>query len=152
MMCYTDWMTLVEKDDGRADELWVLTDEDLWLAGKTLKVRFLDDRIPAWPNDGRGHITEEEILKIANEWHQCGVEQGKDVVPEFVPCGADDTADIRVKFIGNYTILIYAYLDLFFLLMKQAHTAIFTTNKDTQFSHVGIICTCSHKCHRYGRV
>ncbi|CAI8044530.1 hypothetical protein GBAR_LOCUS24692 [Geodia barretti] len=99
MMCYTDWMTLVEKDDGRADELWVLTDEDLWLVGKTLKVRFLDDRIPAWPNDGRGHITEEEILKIANEWHQCGVEQGKDVVPEFVPCGADDTADIRVKFI-----------------------------------------------------
>ncbi|CAI8037291.1 hypothetical protein GBAR_LOCUS20843 [Geodia barretti] len=101
MMCYTDWMTLVEKDDGRADELWVLTDEDLWLAGKTLKVSFLDDRIPAWPNDGRGHITEEEILKIANEWHQCGVEQGKDVVPEFVPCGADDIADIRVKFIDN---------------------------------------------------
>ena len=46
-------------------------------------------------------ITEDEILKIANEWHQCGVEQGNDVVPEFVPCGPNDTSDIRVKFIGN---------------------------------------------------
>ncbi|CAI8000685.1 hypothetical protein GBAR_LOCUS3005 [Geodia barretti] len=102
MMCYTDWMTLVEKDDGRADELWVLRDEDLWPAGnKTLKVRFLDKRIPAWPNDRRGYITEEEILMIANEWHQCGVEQGNDVVPEFVSCGADDIADIRVKFIES---------------------------------------------------
>jgi hypothetical protein len=98
MMCYTDWMTLVEKDDGGADELWVIRDEDLWPAGKKLKVRFLDERIPAWPNDRRGHITEEEILEIANEWHQCGV---NDVVPEFVPCGADDTADIRVKFIDS---------------------------------------------------
>ena len=100
-MCYTDWMTLVEKDDSRAAELWVVKGEDLWPARKKLKVRFLKV-IPPWLNEGRrGYITEDEILKIANEWHQCGVEQGNDVVPEFVPCGPNDTSDIRVKFIGN---------------------------------------------------
>ena len=101
MMCYTDWMTLVEKDDGTAAELWVQSDSDLWPARKNLKVRFLDDRIPAWENDRSGWIDQEEILEIANEWHQCGVEQGNDVVPVFVRCGPNDTSDIRVKFIGN---------------------------------------------------
>ena len=97
MMCYTDWMTLVKKDDKNVAELWVLRDEDLWPPKKKLKVRFLDDRIPPWPNDRRGWIDEDEILKIANEWHECG----RDVVPEFVPCGANYTSDIRVKFIGK---------------------------------------------------
>ena len=97
MICYTDWMTLVEKDDENVAELWVLRDEDLWPAGKKLKVRFLDDRIPPWPNDRHGWIDEDQILKTANEWHECG----RDVVPEFVPCGANDTSDIRVKYIGK---------------------------------------------------
>ena len=82
-----------QKDDGKAAEQ---RDKDLWPPGAKLKVRFLD-RIPAWPNDRRGWIDEDQILKIANEWHECG----RDVVPEFVPCGPDDSSDIRVKFIGK---------------------------------------------------
>ena len=112
MMCYTDWMTLVEKDDDNVAELWVQSDKHLWPPKKKLKVRFLDE-IPGWRNERRGWINEDDILKIANEWHDCGVDAGKDVVPEFMPCGPDDTGDIRVRFIGNY------YRTLIFLLIQN---------------------------------
>ena len=101
MMCYTDWMTLVEEDDKNVGELWVQSDGDLWLAGKELKVRFLDDEIPGWRNEKREWINKGDILKIANEWHECGVNAGKDVVPKFVLWEDDDISDITVKFIGR---------------------------------------------------
>lgn len=100
MICFTDWITLSGKNDGKTAKLWSERD-DLWPAGKKLKVRFKDRRIPPWYNDRCHYIHEDEILEIANEWHQCGVNAGKDVVPEFVRCGPDDISDILVKFIGK---------------------------------------------------
>lgn len=95
MMCFTDWETMVEEDDVRVSELWVLTDEDLWPAGKKLKVQFLN-KIKAWRREDGQFISKDDIITIANEWHKCGT-----VVPEFLPCKSGETGDIRVQFIGR---------------------------------------------------
>ena len=103
MTCYTDWITLVEKGDGRAAELWIISNTDLWPQRKKLKVRFLNDILP-WRREDRQFISEVDILRIANEWHQCGVDVKNDLVPEFVPWHQGETSNIRVEFIGKYII------------------------------------------------
>ena len=99
LTCFTDWMQL--EDDVKDDivpEMWVEEKKDLWPKGKKLLVRFLG-QIPAWRKDAKSFISTNDILAVANEWHQCG---GVDVVPEFVPY-KEGTSDIRVQFIGMCT-------------------------------------------------
>ena len=89
------------KENGydRAAELWVKHVHQLWKQGQHLIVHFLDEKVPpTWVNARGGYITEDEILEIANEWHQCGVELGQNVVPKFVKCEGDDVPDIQVKY------------------------------------------------------
>ena len=76
---------------------FVLKKDDLWLGKKELKVRFMSD-IPVWRDENNRLITEDVILKIANEWHQCGL----NVVPKFVECIGGEASDIRVQFIGKH--------------------------------------------------
>jgi hypothetical protein len=104
-MCYTDWMVLASKKESGDAELFVLHKSLCWSPQKKLKVGFLDEITPAWPNGRGDSITRPEILTIANDWYRCGVNAGIDVVPEFVMCGPNDTSDIRVKFIGMLVII-----------------------------------------------
>ena len=103
MTCYTDWITLVEKGDGRAAELWIISNAGLWPQRKKLKVRFMN-KIPAWRREDEQFISKDDILRIANEWYRCGVDIKNDVVPEFVPWHEGETSDIRVEFIGKYVV------------------------------------------------
>ena len=100
MMCYTDWMTLIEKKDySRAAAIWAKCKHDLWAQGQELKVKFpAGDVPPTWKNDSDHYIRKEEILHIANEWHRCGVEAGRDVVPKFVECGFGEIPHIEVVY------------------------------------------------------
>ena len=100
MMCYTDWMALIEKKDySRAAAIWAKCKHDLWPQGQELKVKFpAGDVPPTWKNDSDHYIRKEEILHIANEWHRCGVEAGRDVVPKFVECGFGEIPDIEVEY------------------------------------------------------
>lgn len=71
-------------------------------AKKEIKVRFKNVIPPYWKKALGVHLkNENEILHIANEWHQCGV----NVVPRFIAC-MDDNPDIVVEFGGKENILI----------------------------------------------
>ena len=100
MMCYTDWMILPDQHTGEA-ELWYEREVELWKK-KELKVEFLNmDDIPTFRKEDGDPFSSESVLKIANEWHGAGIEQGCDVVPKFIRYKGDQTgSDIRVTFIG----------------------------------------------------
>ena len=105
-MCHTDWITLFDDDaeDERVVEAFVEDSGHLW-PKKELKVFFMN-KIPPWDNDKDGYISKEEIIGLANEWHDCG----RDVVPKFVKCDDRASSDIRVKFIGMIIIMSIAAL------------------------------------------
>ena len=98
-MCDTDWFSLGDDEDHdpRMAEGFVKFTSDLWRK-KELKVFFMNpDEMPrAWKNFKRDSITREEILQIANEWHDCA----QDVIPKFIECDKKEGSDIRVKYIG----------------------------------------------------
>ena len=77
--------------DVKGDDVMARARMLLWKT-KEIKVRFLNED---------QNISEEEILQIANEWHECNT----DVVPRFVPCNKEDSGDIRIKFIGMHNCL-----------------------------------------------
>ena len=83
-----------------AKKLFVESKKYLWPKGKRLQVKFCS-QIPAWrKDDGSGNcISTDDILAVANEWHQCGVDARVDVVPEFVHY-KQGKSDIRVEFSG----------------------------------------------------
>ena len=113
-MCLTDWMTLQDDDDEEAAELWAADTLFLWNQ-KEINVHFTN-KILAWRNEKGNFISPEEILSIANEWHQCGIDAGKDVVPMFIN---DDSkpSNIRIEFIGKVITLILAIMQLTDLLL-----------------------------------
>ena len=96
-MCYTDWITFFDSndDDEGIAAAFIEDTKHLW-PKKEIQVFFMD-RMPPWENDKDGYISKEEILEIANEWHECG----PDVVPKFVECTAKELSDIRVTFKGK---------------------------------------------------
>ena len=55
------------------------------------------NEIPRWRNEKGNFISTDDILKIANEWHDCNPA----VVPKFVPYKNRGPNDIRIKFTGT---------------------------------------------------
>ena len=96
-------------EDDEVAELLARKQKDLWPQGEKLQVRFLS-KIPGWRKEDGNFISTDDILAVANEWHQCG---GVDVVPEFVPY-KEGKSDIRVQFIGMCTENIASYVHRMF--------------------------------------
>ena len=113
MMCLTDWMALQDDDDEQAAELWAADTSFLWNQ-KEINVRFMN-KILAWRNEEGNFISTKEILSIANEWHECGIDAGKNVVPWFIN---DDSkpSSIRIEFIGKEITLILAIMIITLIL------------------------------------
>ena len=93
-VCGTDWFSLGDNKhhNPRMAEGFPI---DLWRK-KELKVLFMNpDGMPRyWKNSRQDSITREEILQIANEWHDCA----QKVVPKFVECDEEEGSDIRVEY------------------------------------------------------
>lgn len=69
---------------------------------KVLRVHFKNTLPEGWKNSSGGPLTNaEEILQIANEWHQSGVNANNDVVPKFILCENGEAPDIIVEFRGK---------------------------------------------------
>lgn len=82
-----------------AKKQWAPKKEILWQPKEQIKVQFMNDVPQRWAFC-RG---KEEILEIANEWHNCG-----DVVPKFIMWehGTNESSDITVQFNGMLTLLL----------------------------------------------
>lgn len=95
-MCYTDWFTLIEKDDHENEfaEAWIEDNSLLW-SEKEIRVFFMNE-LPPWKSEKKNsYISTADIIAIANEWHDCGKN-----VPKFIECEGRETSHIRVTFIG----------------------------------------------------
>lgn len=113
-MCYTDWITLFDDDDDeRIAAAFIADTKHLW-PKKEIQVFFMN-KIPPWENDKDGYISKEEILEIANEWHECG----PDVVPKFVECTTRELSNIRVMFIGKLQNLEKIFIRLLIPIILQ---------------------------------
>ena len=92
-MCYNDFTTPGDHDGGDRAEGWAL--KDLLWKKKEITVLFMD-QIPAWYNEKDNPISKDDILQIANEWHDCN----KEKVPKFRPYEKHGRSDIRIQFAG----------------------------------------------------
>ena len=101
IMCYTDVLTLPCNEGTHTARFAEghIEDRDCLWCKKKLKVYFMnvDDMPNSWKDSDGDRITRKEILKVANEWHECN----DSVVPKFVPCDKIHESDIRVEFIGK---------------------------------------------------
>ena len=64
------------------DELRDAIKEHFWRK-KVLKVHFMNHILAIRKEDG-DFLNTGDVLDIANGWHRCGIEAGRDVVPKFV--------------------------------------------------------------------
>ena len=72
-----------------------------------LKVHFMNHILAIRKEDG-DFLNTGDVLDIANGWHRCGIEAGRDVVPKFVHFREESDSDIRVQFTGKcYCQLLY---------------------------------------------